>query len=543
MRTFKNLLIRSKLFLSVGFIWLLLLSVVLVAYFGMQKITRSESELASVHFQVANDLVQLRSYQNHNRADILEMLLSKDPVQQAGLKKELEDRAVLIEEMIAELNRKDSAEAFRKDIEILQTNLVSYRKNREKQIDLLGEGKVQEAQELGTGIQAELFEQIRSQIYKLADRASLHVSQQLEQDQKNAKTSMWLFIGLGVLALLFSIFIVFALNQTIAKPLNDLSYTAAEIAEGNLQVQLKNELRKDEVGILNNAFFNMVNKLKKSISEILEGVNTLGSSASEILAATTQVAAGASETATSISETTTTVEEVRQAASLSSEKASRVSENSNQVAMVTQSGQKAVEEVVSGMQNIKSQMDSIANTIVRLSEQSQQIGGIIAAVNDVADQSNLLAVNAAIEAAKAGEQGKGFSIVAQEIKNLAQQSKQATAQVRAILFDVQKATTAAVMATEQGTKAVEYGVKQSAKAGESIDLLAKNVRESVQAATQIVASSQQQTIGMDQVGLAMTNINQAGTENAASMIQAEKAAKELHELGQRLKMLVEQYKI
>jgi PAS domain S-box-containing protein len=281
--------------------------------------------------------------------------------------------------------------------------------------------------------------------------------------------------------------------------------------------------------------------LSEVLKEVKETVNVLVSSSSEILAATTQVATGAVETATAISETTTTVEEVRQAAKLSSQKASRVSENAQQVVQVTQTGQKAVDETISGMHDIQNQMDLVATTIVRLSEQSQQIGGIIASVTDVADQSNLLAVNAAIEAAKAGEQGKGFAVVAQEIKSLAQQSKQATIQVRNILSDVQKATSAAVMATEKSSKAVDNGVKQSSQAGESIRLLSKSVDESVQAATQIVASSQQQVVGMDQIGLAMSNVNQSSAENAASMKQTEKAAKDINDLGIKLKQLVEQY--
>jgi methyl-accepting chemotaxis protein len=195
------------------------------------------------------------------------------------------------------------------------------------------------------------------------------------------------------------------------------------------------------------------------------------------------------------------------------------------------------------MNRIREQMDSIAQTIVRLSEQSQSIGGIIASVTDIADQSNLLAVNAAIEAAKAGEHGKGFAVVAQEIKNLAGQSKQATSEVRNILNDVQKATSAAVMATEQGSKAVETGVKQSVLAGEAIRFLSESSNEAVQAATQIVASSQQQVVGMDQISVAMQNINQAGTETAVSMVQSEKAAKNLHELGQKLKDMVDRFKV
>ena len=123
-------------------------------------------------------------------------------------------------------------------------------------------------------------------------------------------------------------------------------------------------------------------------------------------------------------------------------------------AQIAQSGRKSTADVVSGMERIRTQMEAIAESMVRLSEQGQTIGQIIATVEDLAAQSNLLAVNAAIEAAKAGEQGKGFGVVAQEVKSLAEQSRQATDRVRTILGDIQKATTAAAMATEQGGKAV-----------------------------------------------------------------------------------------
>jgi len=282
-------------------------------------------------------------------------------------------------------------------------------------------------------------------------------------------------------------------------------------------------------------------ELSKVLEEVKETINILAASSTEILAATTQVATGTAETATAISETSTTVEQVQQASKQSSQKAKNVADSAQRVVQIFQSGQKAVEDTISGMNKIREQMDSIALTVVRLSEQSQSIGGIIASVTDIADQSNLLAVNAAIEAAKAGEQGKGFAVVAQEIKNLAGQSKQATLQVRNILNDIQKVTGAAVMATEQGSKAVESGLKQSMQAGEAIRILAESSNEAVQAATQIVASSQQQVVGMDQIGVAMQNINQAGTETAVSMVQAEKSAKSLYELGQKLKVMIEKF--
>lgn len=276
--------------------------------------------------------------------------------------------------------------------------------------------------------------------------------------------------------------------------------------------------------------------------QLREATAHLASSSSELSVVATQLASGAAETATAVSETTATVEQVRQATQVNSQKATSVSENAQRATKVTQNGRKAVEDLTRGIVNIQERMSSIAESIVRLSEQSQAIGEIIASVNDLAEQSNLLTVNAAIEAAKAGEQGKGFAVVAQEIKSLAEQSKQATGRVRAILGDIQKSTTAAVMATEQGSKAVEAGVKQSEMADESIRLLAESVAEAAQAATQIAASSHQQMVGMEQVASAMENIKQASSQNVAGAKQVETATHNLQQVGLKLRKAVEGHK-
>jgi|GEM_PF-3116141 len=290
-------------------------------------------------------------------------------------------------------------------------------------------------------------------------------------------------------------------------------------------------------------WFNLGETLKKMVKEIQEGISVLASSSSEIMASTNQVTAGATETAAAVSETTTTVEEVKQTALVASQKARNVADVAQQAVQVAQAGWQSVEASLAGMERIQVQMEAITESIVRLAEQGQTIGEIIGTVKDLAEQSNLLAVNAAIEAAKAGEQGKGFAVVAQEVKSLAEQSKEATAQVRTILGDIQKATTAAVLATEQGTKAVAEGVRQSREAGEAIRQMGESIDESAQAAIQIAASSQQQLTGMDQMTLAMENIRQASEQNVTGMRQVELTVRDLHELGQRLKDLVSQGKV
>ncbi len=279
--------------------------------------------------------------------------------------------------------------------------------------------------------------------------------------------------------------------------------------------------------------------LTRSITGPLrETIGTLASAATEIVASTTQQAAGAAEEAAAVQETSVTVDEVKQTAQVSSQKARAVADGAQRSIQVAHEGRRVAAESAQGMQETKARMETIAERILALSEQAQAIGEVMIMVSDLADQSNLLAVNAAIEAAKAGEAGRGFAVVAVEVKGLAELSKQATVQVRGILSEIQKATQTAVMAAEQGVKTSEAGVGLAARSAESIRLLSESLAESAQAAQQIVASAEQQSAGMDQAALAMRNIQQASAQNMASTRQVERAAQDLRDLARRLQAVV-----
>ncbi|MHB1038435.1 MAG: HAMP domain-containing methyl-accepting chemotaxis protein [Pirellulales bacterium] len=343
-------------------------------------------------------------------------------------------------------------------------------------------------------------------------------------------------------AILLGIVITVYLTRGITRPILKGVAFANEMARGNFSQRLDIDQR-DEIGVLARALNSVVENLQSQVGELKEAANVLGSSASEISTSVTQVTSGAQETATAVTQTTATVEQVKQGAHLTSQKSKEVAESAKQGLQTAHTGRKATETVAEGMTRINVQMASIADTIMKLGEQSQAIGEIISTVDDIAEQSNLLAVNAAVEAAKAGDHGKGFAVVAQEIKTLAEQSKQATKQVRAILNEIQKATSAAVMATEQGSKAVDQGLKESLGANESIQALSATFTEAAQSAGQIAASTHEQLTGMDQVAQAMESIKEASQQNVASMVQLQAAARSLKDIGHRLTESVARYAV
>lgn len=545
MKWFLNLTTRAKLSLGFGVMIVLLAAVIVTAYRGITAIQESQRRLYQQEVANVVDLLTLDRNSNDNRVAILTMLLlirrSDQEVWHQNIKEHAKENDEIIQRVI-DRNRNDPRVLSR--LEEYKALRDAFKHVREMQvIPLIYAGKMEDVKRLTLGSQNERFLKMRAIRDELVAEARKRAEAAITQSVQNVGETARAFVIIGLIALLLGISMALVLNRIIASPLREISRVAERVASGDLTVTAPSDTRADEVGTLAQTFRRMVENLREMNREIREVVTVLASSASEILAATAQVASGAAETATAVSETTITVEEVKQTAQVSSQKAKYVSESAQKAAQVSQAGKKAVDDTIEGMSRIREQMESIAESTVRLSEQSQAIGEIIATVNDLAEQSNLLAVNAAIEAAKAGEQGKGFAVVAQEVKSLAEQSKQATAQVRTILNDIQKATSAAVMATEQGSKAVAAGVKQSAEAGESIRVLAESIVEAAQAATQIAASNQQQLIGMDQVALAMENIKLASTQNVAGTKQTETAAGSIHELGQKLKQLVERYKV
>ena len=569
MNAFINLPTRTKLVISFSLVIALLGIVVATAYFGLYSTERMERSLVTV--------AELKAGTNGQRAAMLTAILAPD----------LAMKESLLGEAAAYTSRNQAHVTFLTEmhgddpdlgpsIRVLASLMDETERTRERDvIPAIKASKTEEATALALGVQRERYEKIRAIERDFTEILRGRLESRL----------LWTRVIVGItsaITILAALALVTLLTRLIAQPLAEITAVADRIAQGDLNNTILVDQRHDEVGVLREsfrrmtrslsdlagrardiasgdltariqpqsqqdvlgtAFASMTENLRNVIGELINAADVLNSSTGEISAATMQIAASASETAAAVTQTTATVAEVKQATRTSSEIAGHVSAQSQKVADVSRLGRASVDDVVTGMTRIRGHMDSIASSILRLNAQGQTIGEIITTVDDLAGQSKMLAINASMEAAKAGVEGKGFAVVAQEVKNLAEQSRLATARVRAILHEIEKATSAAVLTTEEGSKAVDAGLRESSAAGDSIAALSESVAESAHSSSQIAVTSQQQSTGMDQVSLAMGSIQAACTKTAEGARQAEAEAQRLVGLGKKLTKLVAAFKV
>ncbi|MCP1715807.1 methyl-accepting chemotaxis protein [Methanocalculus alkaliphilus] len=345
--------------------------------------------------------------------------------------------------------------------------------------------------------------------------------------------------------------IIVGFNKTlerITEPVNEAMRLAGYYAAGDFTARFNPDIPVAGEFVayrdaLNTIGIELSRLMKLITEELYEGISVLSSASSEISAVTSHLSQESSQTVRIVDETSNSVEGVRIQTERANQKTRAVTEKAMKASFVSKDGQRSVQEILDGMNQIRRQMDVVGTNVIKLSEQSTAIGEIIATVTDISEQSNLLAVNASIEAAKAGDFGKGFAVVAHEIHNLAEQSKQATAHIRTILTDIQRGVSGTVVSVDRGSSSVEDTVRLTAEARQAIEVLATAIADSSNEAYEIADSISEQATGMDRISHAMEKIQEAARKNLENTQKAEKTAEDLHELGIRLKKITEQYHV
>lgn len=277
---------------------------------------------------------------------------------------------------------------------------------------------------------------------------------------------------------------------------------------------------------------------RKIIRPINQVTNVLASSSNEIAATIDQQERMASQQATAVSQTTTTMDELGTASQQSAEQAEIAALAAKQVSDLATVGTTAVEHTLDDMTALKQRVGAIADQISQLSAQTNQIGIITALVSDLANQTNMLALNAAIEAVRAGEQGKGFSVVAAEIRKLADQSKKSAEKIQGLIGNIQTAIDSTVIATDEGSKTVDQGMRTAQETSATFANVAEAINDVVLSSTQISLTAKQQAIATQQVIAAMDALNRGAEQTAVGISQTKVSTQRLNEAALNLQSVV-----
>jgi methyl-accepting chemotaxis protein len=387
-----------------------------------------------------------------------------------------------------------------------------------------------------------ILDQLRDEITLFIAEEERLLSMRAAANEKATNQALLFAVATPILAVLLALGFATFQSRQLSHIIEEYAGFAGQVAAGDLTTQL-GQHSEDELEFLSQHLNSMVESLAELAQEVQAASDDVAVAAAEILQTVHKHTKTAHEQANSIDQVTTRMEVVRAASVQAAARARDLAQKAQTSMRVSHEGTTAVNAIVHGMEDIRLKVKAIAQDILNLADKTKLIGEITATVNDLADQSNLLALNAAIEAARAGEQGKGFAVVANEVRVLAEQSKQATARVRMILEEIQKATNAAVLVTEAGDAEVENGMVLAHRAGDIILQLATTIQEASDVSHQIVEAAHQQNGAIEEILHAMQEINQTTHEGVQAGQQSEAVAQRLNDLTRRLKSVTEQYRL
>ncbi|MCY1043506.1 methyl-accepting chemotaxis protein [Corallococcus sp. bb12-1] len=372
---------------------------------------------------------------------------------------------------------------------------------------------------------------------------TVHVGMAREYIDAKVEVLRWRMLLFALLLELCGVVVAALFGRSIVRPLAELTSVAGHIVESGDLTRPITIRGKDEVGRLSNSFSQMVGKLREVTINLQHAATALTQSTEHLNASSTEQAQTISRQAAALQETQVTAQEIKQTSTLAAQKAESVLSVAERADTLAKAGEASIEQTMAGLNDIRAQVGEIAEKILELGERTRQIGGITQTVKDLADQSNMLALNAAIEAVRSGEHGKGFSVVAREIRALADQSIQATTRVRELLDDIANSVTAAVRITERGAERMEAGLEQVRTSGQNLRELSSIVQDNAAAVRQIAAAVNQQNVGINQITLAVNDLSRMMDDTVARIGSTGEAATTLQIISEQLSNAVGAYKV
>ncbi|ACL02780.1 Protein with methyl-accepting chemotaxis protein (MCP) signaling domain [Desulfatibacillum aliphaticivorans] len=351
-----------------------------------------------------------------------------------------------------------------------------------------------------------------------------------------------IFIVSFLILTLIGMGLAYAMGRSLVRPILKIVAFSDRVSQGALDGRLELDTR-DETRRMAGAVNAICEALARVVIQVRDGADSLTDSSRDLSTMATQFSSTASETSASVTQINVTSTELRQAVQSSSENADQVVASAESTALAYEEGKSATNAMGDGMDIITRQVVEVGESVANLSAQAVRISEIIDMVDEVAHQSELLSVNASIEAAKAGEFGKGFQVVAAEVKTLSEQSKGATRQVRSILKEIQAAADTAIKAAEKCSLSAQEGEGLNNRTLQAINKLAQNIDAAVDSSRKIAATSRQELQGVEQVTDALSGIQDAMESNTKGAHAMEDRIKELVSLAEALKGMLAAIKV
>lgn len=363
-----------------------------------------------------------------------------------------------------------------------------------------------------------------------------------ESSQKQYTLFMTIIIGSIIVAFIAGVSSALVIIGSIGRSTSMLKDTATLLASGNLVSRVK-VTSQDELGVIGSSFNQIADTLQSAMQKIRSCSDELTSAAGELRSNAEQIASGSENVAAQASTVATAGEEMAATSNDIASNCSMAVESANRACNAATNGAEIVQKTVVGMSRIALKVQESARTVESLGERSDQIGAIIGTIEDIADQTNLLALNAAIEAARAGEQGRGFAVVADEVRALAERTTRATKEIGGMIKSIQLETRSAVAAMEEGVHEVERGTEDASSSGSALEEILDQVNEVTGQINQIATAAEEQTATTNEISGNMLLITEVVQETAGSSQMTAAAASRLADLAQELQGIVGQFRL
>lgn len=330
--------------------------------------------------------------------------------------------------------------------------------------------------------------------------------------------------------------------EAITIPIKEGANVLSQIANGDLTARVASDYQGDQK-IIKDSINSVADSLTDAMTNVREIVNSLVTASSQISSSTEEMAAGTQEQSAQSTEVTGAVEQMTSTILDTSRNAGKAAEFSKQAGETARKGGEVVKQTVNGMNRVAEVVHSAAITVKELGKNSDQIGEIIKVIDDIADQTNLLALNAAIEAARAGEQGRGFAVVADEVRKLAERTTKATKEIASMIKQIQNDTSNAVNSIESGTQEVEAGKESANKAIDALKDIINSTDKTIDVVNQVAAASEEQSAAAEEIRNSVEGISNVTMQSAAGIQQIAGTAEDLRNLTNNLQSLVNKFKI